>query len=847
MRTFADCYKRNITNKLNQRTMRKRLFMTTVALLLSMLWSISLWAEIKEGTFDGTNISWTYDTESGTVTINGTGEIPELDGAEGRPQSPWYLDWNVKKAVVGEGITRIGNQTFSGCLNLTEVSFPSTLKEIGDNAFSLCNFTNGITFPESLQKIGESAFWSSKLTSITLPSNVKSLASNAFANTKIKSVTIPKSVTEFVNGVFYGSPIEELKVEEGNTVYTSRDRSGKECNAVISISDNTLRQGCKSTIIPDFVTTIGQYAFAKSPYMKEMTIPDNVTKIEYRAFYYCTYLKKITIGSGITEIGEEAFNSCEELAEIDIKALTPPTCGKDCFEGLPANYTFGCVKGAEDTYKKEWAKFNHEILRIDPRVYAEYDTTTKYLKFYYDKKTNYTEGAYVIDNMSTDQNPRFMESVNTYMKEKTGTEDSNYSYITSVDFDESFKNYKPTTCKNMFYHLRSMKTISHLEYLNTENVTDMTEMFMGCWALKHLDLSTFNTEKVTCTRLMFSFCTNIEALDLTAFNTSNITDMYSMFENCESLKSLDISSFDTHNVIDMQNMFAFNIQFKGDTKIYVGDNFVTYQLPEGKDDRMFSYQVDMNKRYANYTNEDGIFLKKVGTLGGKPLGAKGTDLVIDKLTIADGSKLVLTETAPVSATAATYSRTMTSKWGTLCLPYDINPADESNNCKYYTVDNVTTDAITLKQLDGTITAGTPVLFCRNSETDNATIPGNGTLNATAGTSKYLEGTFDEKILADNDYFIAKDAFRRAGDYKGIDGSKGVKVTAYRAYIKNVPTANANVLNIFVGDPTSIDGINGNATTATAEYYDLTGKRLDALQKGVNIVKMGGKTKKVIVK
>ena len=128
--------------------------------------------------------------------------------------------------------------------------------------------------------------------------------------------------------------------------------------------------------------------------------------------------------------------------------------------------------------------------------------------------------------------------------------------ITSVVFDESFANCTTiTSTANWFRQCENLATITGLEYLKTDNVTDMGGMFYGCSSLTSLDLSGFNTENVTDMGLMFVGCSSLTSLDLSGFNTENVTDMGSMFESCSGLTSLDLSGFNTENVTDMGGMF----------------------------------------------------------------------------------------------------------------------------------------------------------------------------------------------------------------------------------------------------------------------------------------------------
>ena len=127
---------------------------------------------------------------------------------------------------------------------------------------------------------------------------------------------------------------------------------------------------------------------------------------------------------------------------------------------------------------------------------------------------------------------------------------------TRVVFDASFRDFRPTTTARWFLNYHALKRIEGLEYLNTQNVTDMSGMFYGCRALSSLDLSHFNTQNVTNMPGMFDGCRRLTSLDLSHFNTQNVTDMSNMFAGCSVLPSLDLSHFNTQNVTDMGGMFV---------------------------------------------------------------------------------------------------------------------------------------------------------------------------------------------------------------------------------------------------------------------------------------------------
>ena len=138
-----------------------------------------------------------------------------------------------------------------------------------------------------------------------------------------------------------------------------------------------------------------------------------------------------------------------------------------------------------------------------------------------------------------------------------GTFESAESITTRVVFDASFRDFRPTTTARWFLNLRALKQIEGLEYLNTQNVTDMSSMFSDCRTLTSLDLKNFNTQNVTDMGGMFRDCSGLTSLDLSHFNTQNVTDMGGMFRDCSGLTSLDLSHFNTQNVTNMCGMFFY--------------------------------------------------------------------------------------------------------------------------------------------------------------------------------------------------------------------------------------------------------------------------------------------------
>ena len=139
---------------------------------------------------------------------------------------------------------------------------------------------------------------------------------------------------------------------------------------------------------------------------------------------------------------------------------------------------------------------------------------------------------------------------------KSDNDGANTNTIEKVVFDASFAKARPTSCYKWFYGCTDLTTIEGIEYLNTENVTNMSYMFGYCSYLAPLDVSNFDTKNVTDMSWMFGGCSELTTLNVSNFDTKNVTNMSNMFSNCSSLTTLDASNFDTQNVTDMNRMFC---------------------------------------------------------------------------------------------------------------------------------------------------------------------------------------------------------------------------------------------------------------------------------------------------
>ena len=442
----------------------------------------------------------------------------------------------------------------------------------------------------------------------------------------------------------------------------------------------------------------------------------------------------------------------------------------------------------------------------------------------------------------------------------------NCYHLQTTDFS-GFDTRKVKDMSNMFYNCGSLKSLD-ISNFNTSEVTDMRSMFYHCIGLTSLDLSHFNTSKVSIMISMFQLCSNLLSVNLSGWDTRNVGSMDHMFEKCISLKTLDLSGFDTREkTCDMDDMFN---TCKELTTIFVSDKFAVGTRGTG-DGTMFleckklkgANDFDKNKTGIDNANyKTGYFTKLVGKNGDEKIGATGEPLATDNLVLDDDKDFVAYE--PFAAKAASYNRTMNAgtAWGTLCLPFAIVQSQETE-CKFYCLTGIDNDndCITLESYEegAKIPAGTPVLFKMNEGKTSLSLSASNAEIATAptvagtNTDVNLVGSFtkiggkDNQGLADTDYIIGKDKFWRVSD---LNDGKGVGIKPMRAYIHPATASHARaaMLSIGKGDgTTAIDNLNAISNDANAEYYDANGRRTNGLQKGLNIVKRGSKTYKIMVK
>ena len=266
-------------------------------LLIALLMGLSAKAE-SSGTC-GPNLKW-HLTDDGVLTITGKGEM--YDYSVPYNSAPWRY-FGVKRIIVGDSVTTIGEYAFSYCSSLTSITIPNSVTTIKEYAFSNCSSLTSVTIPNSVTTIGDNAFnGCSSLTSVNIPNSVTTIGGWAFSI----------------------------------------------CSSLTSVT------------IPNSVTTIGDNAFMGCSSLTSVTIPNSVTRIGSEAFSDCTNLQKVNIGNSVKTIGEFAFNKCTNITQISSEAVVPPACESGVFFYINTSKCKLIVpKNSLDAYKQayQWKDF----------------------------------------------------------------------------------------------------------------------------------------------------------------------------------------------------------------------------------------------------------------------------------------------------------------------------------------------------------------------------------------------------------------------------------------------------------------------------------------------------------
>ena len=269
----------------------------------------------------GDSASWKLDAD-GVLTITGAGPMADY-GAYG----PWYIAHltDIKKVVVQEGVTTIGDHAFANLSYVTSVTIPSSITSIGAHAFEKCRLGGAVTLPEGLTAIGDFAFSGSGMASLTLPESLRTIGNSAFLFCSLRELTIPDGVTSIGTGAFCNASLTSVKLPASGV--TLGDSLFQECEnltdvtlpADLTVIGPSMFENCgslKNVTIPSGVTHIGNAAFAACEALPEIRLPDGMEALGSEAFVGCRAVTKVYIPRSLTSIGEAAFRICEGLTDV---------------------------------------------------------------------------------------------------------------------------------------------------------------------------------------------------------------------------------------------------------------------------------------------------------------------------------------------------------------------------------------------------------------------------------------------------------------------------------------------------------------------------------------------------
>lgn len=765
---------------------------------------------------------------------------------------------NLPKGFIGSNVTDL-NGMFRGCANLTELDLS------GSNAEKVKNMRSMFYGCVALSNLNLSGFKTGSLTEMRyLFSSCQSLESLDLSGFNTENVTSMESMFSRC------SSLRSLDLSSFNT------------SKVIGM--NLMFFNCTN------LESIDLSSFDT----------ENLQKMA-NMFYSCTKLETLDLSSFATPnmtSMRSAFQNCKNLKTIYV---TSAFTTDKVTEG---SYAFaGCVNLPNYNPDKTGVEMAHTgeggYLTAATASWVRWDAPTGTLSFH--RSATKPAGDNILDlgygnDPNWDTHAAEIKKVvfKAGFRDETHTTCSNwFNGCTNLTSIEGIENLNTSNVKNMsgmFAKCSNLETLD-LSHFNTENVTTMAQMFYGCTKLHNLNIDNFNTENVSYMNGMFEGCSGLDTLDLSHFNTryvrksgfnymfngcsslsylnvSNFTtdkpgmQLDGLFQGCSSLQTLDLSSFDTGGASSVTDMFDGCSALQ---TIYVSDLF-KFNNNNVSSSNMFrdcrslkgaiSFEPSTkDKTYANF--KSGYLTKKVGTNGNEIIGVTGYQLTIDALPLDDSKAYTLYEDCDVNN--ASYEREVKSEWATLCLPYTIHPSSEDNTCYFYTLKSVGTESVELVRVEeGVIEAGQPVVVRKKNadQTSFRVVSGTASPDEKAKavtkptnreTGHRLMGTFAPIVLADDCYFIAKDLFRLVSDYKLA--ATGVKIAAYRAYIQPDATQKGGSAQLTIG----VDEGTSQVDAATlvdllndteAEYYDVQGRRIPQLQRGINIVKVGSKVMKV---
>lgn len=649
-----------------------------------------------------------------------------------------------------------------------------------------------IEFDAPITQIPRYTFHEKKLVGeLRIPNTVMSIQDYAFNNCTglTGNLVIPNSVTEIGNEAFYNCKGLNGTLTLSNNLKTIGKSAFYNC------------LGFKGSLtLPNSVTTIGASAFERCSGFTSLKLSDALSVIPSNAFERCTSLSGIlVIPNSVTEIGSYAFRNCtgfngtltlsSNLKTIKERAF----CGCSKFTGsltLPNSVTTIGIVAFEGCSGFTNLTLSNALSVIPERAFF---------------KCTSLSGNLVIPNSVTEIGDGafyyckgFNGTLTLSSKLKTIGKEAFYScsgFTGALTFHESVT----AIGADAFYDCPGFKGSLTLP----NSVTTIGESaFAGCSGFTNLKLSDALS---AIPNSAFNGCTNLSGELVIPASVTEIG--MNAFQSCTNLNkdSENPSQVTLPESLEKIGKYAFNLCDQIKT--------VNFQsLPEG----ISEYLGNSLKKAVSLSDDSYISDQATGT--------------VDEIS---------------------YTRQMSNNWGTLVLPYSLELTGEESY-RLYTIDKMDGDELVLKQLNGEVAVGTPCVVKRNGSESELTFGANkAALNMAISDQNVGDMTFRGTYTTEevnSGYVISKNSFWNVEELKNSTSVKGAKVNPFRAWLDGTSAKAPARLSMRIdGSTTGIDAIDA-LNDAEAEYYDLSGKRLDEPQRGVNIVRMkSGKTKKIIIK
>ena len=639
------------------------------------------------------------------------------------------------------------------------------------------------------------------------------------SSTLVGELRIPKSVTSIETNAFYGCSGLTGDLTLPNSITSIGAAAFMNCS------------GFNGTLtLPNTITSIDRGVFFRcSGLTGNLTLPNSIKSIEYNAFSGCTgFNGTLTLPSSITTIGNSAFSGCSGFTGTLTLPNSLTSIGKKAFYGcsrFTGNLTLPkSLKTVEESTFEKCSGFNGTLTL--PNSITTIGTKA------FSKCAGFTGDLTLPNSLTSIGIWAFMDCSGfngtlTLPKGKTIVEQGVFYRCSGFT--------GPLTLPN------TLVTIEHSAFEECSGFTGTLTLpnslttigeraFMKC--SRFTGILTLPNSLETIGKQAFSTCTGLEDLKLSS--SMSVIPQWA-FEKCSGLSGEVVIPSTIKRIENFAFQECENLNKNSKTPSVVtlpesleamgeyafGGNYIKTlkfkSLPEG----VFNYVYGVTTRTVSLT--DASFVSD------KPHSAMNIDTI-------------------------SYTRTLSDKWGTLVLPFAIEPTGKEPY-RIYTIEAINESELVLSSIRGKVAAGTPCVVQRiGKQTELCFKADRAWLNVTPRTididDMTLNGTFWTKEL-DEGFIIAKDRFWSVADLKNSSSKvKGVKVGPFRAWLSGTSASGTTQLAMRIKDTTT--GIDASAidvlNAADAEYYDLNGKRIESLQRGVNIVRLkSGQTKKIIIR